>query len=73
MLGSPNGRAHGYFLAQHKRQLGGNMYISRIQVFHGDSEPLTPNMVLYVEQPKPPIMPQKPQKKRESRKKGAKL
>jgi hypothetical protein len=45
MIGSPNGRAHSYFLAQHKPQLGGNMYISKIQVFHGDTEPLVPNMV----------------------------
>ncbi|KAJ4312391.1 hypothetical protein N0V94_007458 [Neodidymelliopsis sp. IMI 364377] len=74
LLGSPNGRAHGYFLAQHKPQLGGNMYISKIQVFHGDTEPLVPNMVLYVEQPKPVAeKPQEPQKQRRSQRKNAKL
>jgi hypothetical protein len=31
-LGSPNGLAVGYFLAQHKRQLGGK-YVSKINVF----------------------------------------
>ncbi|KAF1358006.1 hypothetical protein EJ07DRAFT_126217 [Lizonia empirigonia] len=45
LLGCSNGRGHGYFLAQHKPQLGGNMYISKIQVFHGNTEPLIPNMV----------------------------
>ncbi|KZM23035.1 hypothetical protein ST47_g5853 [Ascochyta rabiei] len=45
LLGSPNGRAHGYSLAQHKPQLGGNMYISKIQVFHGETEPFIPNIV----------------------------
>ncbi|UPX17846.1 uncharacterized protein EKO05_0008173 [Ascochyta rabiei] len=53
LLGSPNGRAHGYSLAQHKPQLGGNMYISKIQVFHGETEPFIPNIVLHVKQPKP--------------------
>ncbi|KAF2624314.1 hypothetical protein BU25DRAFT_157490 [Macroventuria anomochaeta] len=67
LLGSPNGRAYGYFLSQHKRELGGNMYISKIQVFHGETKPLIPNMVLHVEQPKPTA------KKRGSRKRKAKL
>ncbi|KAF9692231.1 hypothetical protein EKO04_009605 [Ascochyta lentis] len=76
LLGSPNGRAHGYFLAQHKSQLGGNMYISRIQVFHGETEPFIPNMVLHVEQPKPTTVrlgTKKPAKKRGLQRKNAKL
>ena len=35
-LGSPNGLAVGYFLAQHKRQLGGK-YVSKINVFKADT------------------------------------
>ncbi|KAL7773900.1 hypothetical protein CFE70_003867 [Pyrenophora teres f. teres 0-1] len=35
-LGSPNGFAVGYFLAQHKRELGGK-YISKINVFKADT------------------------------------
>ncbi|KAJ4346296.1 hypothetical protein N0V95_005506 [Ascochyta clinopodiicola] len=76
LLGSPNGRAHGYFLAQHKPQLGGNMYISKIQVFHGETEPFIPNMVLHVEQPKPAtgrIGTRDMAKKRGVREKSAKL
>jgi hypothetical protein len=34
--GSPNGLAIGYFLAQHKRQLGGK-YVSRINIFKADT------------------------------------
>ena len=33
MLGSPNGIAAGYFLAQHKIQLGGNKYIYQVTVW----------------------------------------
>ncbi|KAH6639024.1 hypothetical protein C7974DRAFT_448848 [Boeremia exigua] len=33
MLGSPNGIAVGYFLAQHKTQLGGNRYVYKVQIF----------------------------------------
>ena len=33
MLGSPNGVAAGYFLAQHKTQLGGNKYIYQVTVW----------------------------------------
>ncbi|KAJ4380220.1 hypothetical protein N0V86_004529 [Didymella sp. IMI 355093] len=53
LLGSPNGRGHGYFLAQHKAALEGNVYISKIQVFHGETDPFIPNMLFHVEQPKP--------------------
>ena len=33
MLGSPNGVAAGYFLAQHKTQLGGNKYVYQVTVW----------------------------------------
>jgi len=39
-VGSPNGQAVGYFLAQHKAQLGGK-YVSKINIFKGDD----PHMV----------------------------
>jgi len=35
-VGSPNGFAVGYFLAQHKRELGGK-YVSKIYVFKADT------------------------------------
>jgi len=35
-VGSPNGFAVGYFLAQHKRELGGK-YVSKINVFKADT------------------------------------
>ncbi|KAF3030374.1 hypothetical protein E8E11_000257 [Didymella keratinophila] len=67
LLGTPNGRRHGYFLAQHKAALGNNMYISKIQVFHGATAPFIPNIVLHVEQEQPPT------KRRALRKDRAKL
>ncbi|EMD67412.1 hypothetical protein COCSADRAFT_83739 [Bipolaris sorokiniana ND90Pr] len=36
LLGSPNGIGVGYFLAQHKREMGGNKYVSHIIVFMED-------------------------------------
>ncbi|KAJ8112784.1 hypothetical protein OPT61_g4923 [Boeremia exigua] len=36
VLGSPNGLAAGYFLAQHKEQLGGNKVIDKITVFRSE-------------------------------------
>jgi hypothetical protein len=59
--GTPNGRASGYFLAQHKQQLG-NMFISGVRVFLGNTYPNQPAMVFYVQQE----LPQKPQGKREN-------
>lgn len=46
-VGSPNGRAAGYFLMQHKEQLGGNKFISKVTVFF----PSLPYLVYYVEGP----------------------
>jgi hypothetical protein len=36
-IGSPNGQAVGYFLAQYKRQIGGK-YASKINIFRGDAQ-----------------------------------
>ncbi|CAI9628672.1 unnamed protein product [Alternaria burnsii] len=38
ILGSANGRAVGYFLAQHKHQLGGDKYVSKMTVFEDENE-----------------------------------
>ena len=43
-LGSPNGRSAGFFLMQHKVQLGGNKYIDRVRIFM----PGLPWLVFYV-------------------------
>jgi hypothetical protein len=37
-IGSANGRAVGYFLAQHKHQLGGDKYVSKMTVFEDENE-----------------------------------
>ncbi|KAF3036014.1 hypothetical protein E8E11_005662 [Didymella keratinophila] len=48
LLGSPNGIAAGYFLLQHRQQLG-RKYISKVRVFGGDdSEYPDIYMILYV-------------------------
>ncbi|KAL1601929.1 Mitochondrial import inner membrane translocase subunit tim8 [Nothophoma quercina] len=47
MLGSPNGIAVGYFLAQHKNQLGGNKYVTKAQVW-ADQLGSTPSIIFYV-------------------------
>jgi hypothetical protein len=53
--GSPNGLAAGYFLLQHKRQLGGNKYISKIRVFRKDDDNNPkPNLLFYVDDQAPP-------------------
>lgn len=38
LLGSPGERWAGYFLMQHKRQLGGSKFISKIRVFKSEKE-----------------------------------
>ncbi|KAF2125169.1 hypothetical protein P153DRAFT_300869 [Dothidotthia symphoricarpi CBS 119687] len=48
LLGSPNGVAAGYFLAQHKAQLGGNKFIERVTVFRPDRG-LMPYLLFWVE------------------------
>ncbi|KAJ4993437.1 hypothetical protein SVAN01_00985 [Stagonosporopsis vannaccii] len=53
MLGSPNGLSAGYFLIQHKNQLGGNKYVHKVTVwrdYDGDD-----HMLLWVKDaPLPP-------------------
>jgi hypothetical protein len=50
--GSPNGIAAGFFLAQHKRQLGNNKMISKITVFKA-LQPVTnddfPTIIFWVQ------------------------
>jgi hypothetical protein len=49
LLGSPVGRWAGYFLMQHKRQLGGNKYISKMRVFKSEKEGSWPYFLFYVD------------------------
>jgi hypothetical protein len=46
-LGSPNGLAAGYFLAQHKRELG-RKYIEKVTVFRADARGSMPNLLFWV-------------------------
>ncbi|KAH3906715.1 hypothetical protein HBI56_228980 [Parastagonospora nodorum] len=52
LLGAPVGRWAGYFLIQHKRQLGGNRFISKVRVFKSEKEGSWPYMLFYVDGPK---------------------
>ncbi|KAF2450977.1 hypothetical protein P171DRAFT_439522 [Karstenula rhodostoma CBS 690.94] len=36
LLGSPNGQAVGLFLAQHKRQMGGEYFVNKVTLFNSD-------------------------------------
>ncbi|KAH7079665.1 hypothetical protein FB567DRAFT_607027 [Paraphoma chrysanthemicola] len=47
LLGSPNGLAAGFFLAQHKTQLGEKL-ISKITVFRSDTATSLPNLLFWV-------------------------
>lgn len=49
LLGSPVGRWAGYFLMQHKRQLGGNKFISKVRVFKSEKEGSWPYFLFYVD------------------------
>jgi hypothetical protein len=51
LLGSPVGRWAGYFLMQHKRQLGGNKFISKVRVFKSEKAGSLPYFLFYVEGP----------------------
>ncbi|RAQ99818.1 vacuolar amino acid transporter 1 [Stemphylium lycopersici] len=51
LLGCPVGRWAGYFLMQHKRQLGGNKYISKVRVFKSEKEGSWPYFLFYVQDP----------------------
>jgi hypothetical protein len=48
LLGSPVGRWAGCFLMQHKRQLGGNKYISKVRVFKSEKLGSLPYLLFYV-------------------------
>ena len=52
-VGTPNLQGFAYFLVQHKDRLG-NMYIDRLQVFHGETPHKNPCVVMHVAQPRPP-------------------
>ncbi|KAJ4367105.1 Mitochondrial import inner membrane translocase subunit tim8 [Neocucurbitaria cava] len=49
LLGSPVGRWAGYFLMQHKRQLGGSKVISKVRVFKSEKAGSLPYLLFYVE------------------------
>lgn len=51
LIGSPNGLGAGYFLLQHKRQLGAAKSIRKVKVFKGDDEfdSEDPNIIFYVD------------------------
>jgi hypothetical protein len=51
LLGAPVGRWAGYFLMQHKRQLGGNKFISKVRVFKSGKEGSWPYILFYVDGP----------------------
>ncbi|KAF1361444.1 hypothetical protein EJ07DRAFT_164491 [Lizonia empirigonia] len=48
LLGSPNGLAAGFILAQHKRQLGGDKIISKVTVFRSEQRDSLPNLLFWV-------------------------
>lgn len=50
-LGSPNGLGAGYFLLQHKRQLGGANFIYKITIFRNDGDEFDdePNLIFHVD------------------------
>jgi hypothetical protein len=54
-IGSPNGRAVGYFLAQHKAKIGGNRCVKTIVMFRGNPLSQVPNLLFTVDwAPSPP-------------------
>ncbi|KAI4949425.1 hypothetical protein J4E91_005164 [Alternaria rosae] len=74
IIGSANGRAAGYFLAQHKRQLGKDKYISKINVFLTDKENPMRNILFYVNDvPSPPPDMSEPEDKDKGKDKGTGL
>jgi hypothetical protein len=56
--GSPNGVGAGYFLSQHKAQLGGNKFVEKITVFCNDA--YGPPHLLFWIADKPEEEPKKP-------------
>ncbi|KAF2450220.1 hypothetical protein P171DRAFT_516149 [Karstenula rhodostoma CBS 690.94] len=52
LLGSPLGKTLGYFLIQHKPQLG-NMWVDGVRVFHGDTSHKAACLAFHIRQPAP--------------------
>ncbi|KAF1848988.1 uncharacterized protein K460DRAFT_375732 [Cucurbitaria berberidis CBS 394.84] len=50
ILGTPNLQGFAYFLIQHKYRLG-NMFIDKLQIFHGDTLHKNPCIVMHLSQP----------------------
>ncbi|KAI4645724.1 hypothetical protein J4E93_005302 [Alternaria ventricosa] len=74
IIGSANGRAAGYFLAQHKKQLGKDKYISKINVFLTDKEDPMRNILFYVDDVlSPPPEMAEPEDKDKGKDKGTGL
>ncbi|KAH7410129.1 hypothetical protein DE146DRAFT_751841 [Phaeosphaeria sp. MPI-PUGE-AT-0046c] len=60
ILGSPNGATVGFFLAQHKQQLG-NKYVPRITAFMSEGDIWVLNLLMWIEDaPTPPPPPPPP-------------
>jgi hypothetical protein len=57
LLGSPVGRWAGYFLMQHKRQLGGNKFISKVRLFKSEKPGSLAFFLFYVDGPRPEPSP----------------
>ncbi|CAN9220041.1 unnamed protein product [Alternaria sp. RS040] len=58
LIGSPNGLGAGYFLLQHKRQLGGDNFIWKIKIFKGDDDDGyydDPALIFYIDKHTPPM------------------
>jgi hypothetical protein len=51
LLGSPVGKWAGYFLMQHKRQLGGNKFIEKVRVFKSEKPGSLAYLLFYVDGP----------------------
>ncbi|KAJ4347557.1 Mitochondrial import inner membrane translocase subunit tim8 [Ascochyta clinopodiicola] len=52
--GSPNGIAVGYFLSQHKPQLGSNKYVHQASIFSSEWEHFQPSIIFHVKDAPPP-------------------
>ncbi|KAF1937684.1 hypothetical protein EJ02DRAFT_505854 [Clathrospora elynae] len=51
VIATPNVQGFAYLLVQHKEQLG-NMYISKLHIFHGETDHKNPCIVIHISQPK---------------------
>ncbi|KAG9193459.1 hypothetical protein G6011_03494 [Alternaria panax] len=62
LMGTPNARGVGYFLAQHKAQIGGNRYVKGIRIFRARADSALSSMVFFVDWAPfpPPAVPTDP-------------